>query len=116
MRHLKKKVTLDRKKAPRRALLKNLAMNVILYEKIQTTEAKARAVRPLVERMITLGKKNTLSARRQLLAFFPIENPVKKIIEVLSPRYKERAGGYTRIVKLGERAGDGAHVVQIELV
>ena len=116
MRHLKRKVTLDRKKAPRTALLKSLVMNLILYEKIQTTEAKAHALRPIAEKMITLGKKGTLAGRRQMIAFFPIENPVKKIMEVLAPRYKERAGGYTRTIKLGERVGDGATVVQIELV
>lgn len=116
MRHLKRKVTLDRKKAPRAALLKGLVMNLILYEKIQTTKAKAHALRPIAEKMITLGKKKTLAGRRQMIAFFPIENPVKKIMEVLAPRYKDRAGGYTRIIKLGERAGDGASVVQIELV
>jgi len=116
MRHQKKKVTLDRKRAPRVAMLKNLIMNVILYEKIQTTQAKAKAIRPLVEKMITLGKKNTLAARRQLLAFFPIENPVKKIMEDLNKRYASRPGGYTRIIKMGQRQGDGAEVVQIELV
>lgn len=116
MRHQKKKVTLDRKKAPRTALLKNLAASVILYEKVKTTEAKARAIRPLVEKMITIGKSPTLASRRKLLSFFPTENPVKKIMEDLSQRYAERKGGYTRIVKLGARQGDGAKVVQIELI
>ena len=116
MRHLKRKVTLDRKKGPRTALLKGLAMDLVLYEKIRTTEAKAHAIRPIVEKMITVGKKNNLAARRKLLAFFPIENPVKKIFEVLAPRYKDRAGGYTRTIKLGARVGDGANIVQIELV
>lgn len=116
MRHQKKKVTLDRKAGPRAALLKNLATSVILYEKIRTTKAKAKAVQPIVEKMITLGKMQTLAARRQLLSFFPIENPVKKIIEDLSKRFVRRAGGYTRIIKLGNRQGDGAEMVQLELV
>lgn len=116
MRHYKKKITLDRKKGPREALLKNLAASVILYEKIKTTLAKAKAVQPLVEKMITVGKKQNLAARRHLLSFFPTENPVKKIMEDLSPRYANRSGGYTRIIKLGTRQGDGATVAQIELV
>jgi len=116
MRHQKKKVTLDRKKAPREALLKNLAASVILYEKVKTTRAKAKAVQPLIERAITLGKKGGLTERRKLLSVFPTENPVKKIIEDLGKRYAERNGGYTRIIKLGRRQGDGAEIVLIELV
>lgn len=116
MRHQKKKVTLDRKKAPRVALLKNLAASVVLYEKVKTTRAKAKAVQPLVEKMITIGKDNTLAARRELLSFFHTENPVKKIMEDLGKRYAGRKGGYTRIIKLGNRAGDAAEMVSIELV
>ncbi len=116
MRHYKNKVVLDRKKSPRQAMLKNLTASVILYEKVKTTQAKAKAVRPLVEKMITIGKQGKLAARRQLLAFFPTENPVKKIMEELAPRFAKRPGGYTRIVKLEARAGDGAQMAQIELV
>lgn len=116
MRHRKKKVTLDRKKSARTALLKNLATSVILYEKIRTTKAKAKAVQPMVEKMINLGKKGTLQSRRQLYGFFPIENPVKKIVEDLTSRYIKRQGGYTRIVKVGRRQGDGAEMAIIELV
>jgi len=116
MRHRKKTKILDRKKEPREAMLRNLATSVILFEKVVTTKAKAKAVQPQVEKMITLGKKGTLSARRQALKFFYIENPVKKIFDDLAPRYKERAGGYTRITKIGIRKGDGAEMVQIELV
>ena len=116
MRHQKKKVTLDRKKAPREALLKNLTASVILYEKVKTTRAKAKDVQPLVEKMITLGKKGTLTARRELLSFLPTENPVKKIMEDLGKRYAGRTGGYTRIIKLGTRQGDAAEMVTIELV
>lgn len=116
MRHRSKKITLDRKKAPREALLRNLAGSVIFYEKVKTTEAKAKAVRPLVERAITKGKDSSLATRRHLMKFFYTEGAVKKILEVLGPRYEKRLGGYTRLVKLGPRKGDGAQMVQIELV
>ncbi len=97
-------------------MLRSLAESVILYEKVKTTAAKAKAVRPLVEKMITVGKTNTLTSRRKLQSFFYTENSVKKILEVLGPRFKERKGGYTRIIKIGPRKGDGAQVAQIELV
>jgi len=116
MRHRKKTKILDRKKESREAMIRNLATSVILYEKVVTTKAKAKAVQPQVEKMITLGKKGTLPARRQALKFFYIENPVKKIFEEIAPRYKERAGGYTRITKLGYRQGDSAEMAQIELI
>lgn len=116
MRHRNKKKILDREKAPREALLRNLAASVVLYEKVKTTQAKAKAVRPLVEKAITVGKKPTLASRRQLLAFFYTDHPVKKIIEVLAPRYEKRAGGYTRIINVGHRKNDGAEMVNIELV
>lgn len=117
MRHRNAGTVLDRKAAPRQALLRGLAQSIVLYEKIQTTQAKAKAVKPIVERLITKGKSDTLAARRNLLSFFgQRELPVKKILEVLSPRYKTRAGGYTRISKIGTRKGDGAETVQIEFV
>lgn len=116
MRHQKKKVTLGRKKGPRQALLRNLTMSVILYEKVKTTRAKAKAVEPLVNKMISLGKKNTLAARRQLYSYFPIENPVKKIMEELAKKYTDQQSGFTRIIKIGPRRGDAAEMVQIELV
>ena len=116
MRHRKTIIQLSRKRAPRKALLKNLAESLVLYEKVKTTEAKAKAVRPYVERLITHSKEDTLTNRRYLLRRLPTENGVKKLLEVLGPRYKERPGGYTRIVKLGKRQGDNADVVQLELV
>ncbi len=116
MRHRKKKFTLDRKKAPRKAMIKNLAASLILYEKIKTTKAKAKAVRSYTEKLITRGKKNDLAARRHLIRHLPLENAVKKVLEVLSPKYKDRKGGYTRIVKLGPRQGDGAEIAIIEFV
>ncbi len=116
MRHRKKGTILGREKAPREALLRNLAASVILYEKVTTTEAKAKAVKPLVEKAITSGKTQTLASRRKLLSFFYTDHPVKKIFEVLGLRYQNRAGGYTRIIKLAPRKNDGAEMVQIELV
>ncbi len=116
MRHRKSGKVLDRKKGPRASLLRNLAASIVLHEKVRTTEAKAKAVRPLVERAITSGKVSSLAARRNLMKTFYTEQPVKKILEVLGPRYATRPGGYTRIVKIGPRQGDGGAMVQIELV
>lgn len=116
MRHRKKGKILDRKKESRKALLRSLATNLILHEKIKTTEAKAKAVKPIVEKLITKGKTGDLHARRELIKYLYLENAVKKVLEDLSPRYKERKGGYTRIVKLGARQGDAAKMVQIEFV
>lgn len=116
MRHRVKKTTLDRKKAPREAMLKNLASSILIYEKVKTTEAKAKAVKPLVEKMITVAKQGDLTARRRLIETLPQKMAVKKSMEVIGKRYKDRKGGYTRIVKLGNREGDGAKIVQIELV
>ncbi len=116
MRHRKKKVTLDRKTEARGMLLRNLASSVLIYEKVQTTEAKAKAVRSRVEKMITLAKKGDLSSLRRLIAYLPQKTAVTKAMEVLRSRYEKRVGGYTRIVKIGPRQGDGAKVVMLELV
>jgi len=116
MRHRKKGKILDRKKEARKALLRSLATNLILFEKIKTTEAKAKAVKPIVEKLITKGKRGDLVARRELTKYIYLNNAIKKVLEDLSPRYKERKGGYTRIIKLGTRAGDAAKMAQIEFV
>jgi large subunit ribosomal protein L17 len=116
MRHRKKGVILGRKVGPRRALLKNLAASLILYEKVRTTEAKAKAVRPYVERLVTIAKQPTLANRRLLVRRLPKEGPAKKLIEVLAPRYQERRGGYLRITKLAMRQGDRARQAVIEFV
>lgn len=116
MRHGNKKKIFGRKAQPKNAMLKNLAASLILYEKIKTTESKAKYIRPYVEKLITLGKKNTLQARRALLSKLFVESAVKKVLEELSPRYKERKGGYLRITKLGFRQGDAAKVARIEFV
>ena len=116
MRHRNKTKILGRKKASRTALLRGLATSFVLYEKIKTTEAKAKTLKPIVEKYITVAKKGDLTARRQLKKYFYTEGAVKKMIEEIAPRYKDRAGGYTRITKIGSRQGDGAEMVQLELV
>jgi large subunit ribosomal protein L17 len=116
MRHANKKKILDRTKAPRKALLRSLATSLVLYEKIKTTQAKAKAVRPFIEKLITKGKRNDLNARRELKKVLYQDNAIRKVLEVLSPRYKERKGGYTRIIKLGARTGDAAKMAIIEFV
>jgi large subunit ribosomal protein L17 len=116
MRHRNKNKILDRKKGPRELMLRNLASSILLYEKVKTTRAKARAVRSLVERSITSAKAGDLTARRGLIKVLLQKNAVKKSLDVLGVRYQTRPGGYTRMVKLGSRRGDGAEMVQIELV
>ncbi len=115
MRHRKKGKILDRKKQAREMMLRNLAASIIIFEKVRTTEAKAKAVRPLVERIITTAKKGDLTARRSLLSVLPQKKAVEKAL-VLGKKYEKRPGGYTRMIKLGYRPGDGAPVVQIEFV
>ena len=116
MRHRNAVKTLGRRTSSRNAMLTSLAASIILHEKVKTTETKAKVVRSLVERSITDGKVSTLASRRKLMKRFSSENPVNKILDILGPRYAERNGGYTRIIKMGTRKGDGAPVVQIELV
>ena len=114
MKHRKKQVILDRRAAPRQALLLNLATSLVLFEKIKTTEAKAKAIKPLADKLITIAKKKTLVSKRQLTALMQDKKAVKKLLEVYVPRFADRASGYTRIVKLGVRRGDGATLAQIE--
>ena len=116
MRHQKAGRNLGRPSGHRKALLRNLATALLEHERITTTEAKAREVRRLVEKTITWGKEDTLHARRQTLAFLTDKRVVEKLFTVLAPRYSERPGGYTRMVKLGPRLGDGAHMARLELV
>jgi len=116
MRHRKKTVILGRKRGPRRALLSSLATSVILYERVTTTEAKAKAVRPMIERLVTKGKVNSLHVKRELNSTRIEKKAVKKILDVLGPRYKDRSGGYLRIIKQGQRQGDAAPIVTIEFV
>ena len=116
MRHRRKGKTLDRANGPRKALFRGLATSLILHEHINTTLAKAKAIRPIVEKLITTGRAGTLAARRKLNAYLLSESAVNKVLEEVGPRYKDRNGGYTRIIKLGTRQGDGAEIAQIQLV
>jgi len=116
MRHLVKGRKLRRPTAHRLALLRNLVTSFLEKERIRTTLAKAKETRPLAEKMITLGKKGTLHARRQVIAFVRKEAVVTKVFDDLGPRFGQRPGGYSRIVKLGRRMGDGAHLAMLELV
>lgn len=106
----------------RMALLRNLASDLIIHERLEVTEAKAKELRSVVEKMITLGKRGDLHARRQAAAFLynkEIEDDdtvIQKLFDDIAKRYEERQGGYTRILKLGERRGDGANMAIIELV
>jgi len=116
MRHRKAGFKLGRKPAHRRATLRNLVTNVIERERITTTIARARAARPIVEQMITLGKRDTLHARRQAAAFLLTDDATKKLFSVIAPRFADRNGGYTRVIHVGFRIGDGAQVAILELL
>jgi large subunit ribosomal protein L17 len=116
MRHKKAGYKLKRNISARRALFKGLVTSVIEEERIITTVAKAKAVRPLVEKMITLAKRDTLHTRRQAAAFLETPAAVKKLFDKLGTRFGQRTGGYTRVVRLGFRKGDGAEQAMLELV
>jgi len=108
---------LSRKMGPRLALYKNLTVSILRYERVKTTEAKAKEVQGRVERMITLAKRGDLAARRSVTSQFPNEPLViTKLFDEIAPKYADRTSGYTRIVKIGQRSGDAAEIVQIELV
>jgi large subunit ribosomal protein L17 len=115
MRHHNANRKLGRKAGPRRALLKSLARSLALEEKIKTTEAKAKELRPYFEKLVTMGKKQTIAARRLIEAKVGPE-AAKKIVVDISPAHKERPGGYTRITKMVRRQSDGAPMAVIELV
>ena len=116
MRHQKKTIKLGRTADHRKALLANQVCSLIEHQRIKTTLAKAKAVRPLAERMVTLGKKGSIHARRIAFATLRQKNAVKKLFEDIAPRSVERNGGYTRIVKLGQRKSDSAPMAFIEWV
>jgi large subunit ribosomal protein L17 len=116
MRHGKAGVKLKRDVSGRRALLRGLVTNIIEEERITTTVPKAKAARPLVEKMITLAKEDNLHSRRQAAAFLLKKEAVEKLFDKLGPRFNQRNGGYTRIVRLGWRKGDGAETAKLELV
>lgn len=116
MRHLVKGKKLRRNTAHRKALLRNLVTSFLEKERMRTTLAKAKSARPLAEKMITLAKQDTLQARRRALKFIYKKPVVRKLFEELGPRFSERPGGYTRIVKIGPRSGDGAEMAYLELI
>jgi large subunit ribosomal protein L17 len=116
MRHLKAGSKLKRDGGSRKALLRNLVTSVIEHERVVTTVPKAKAVKPLIDKMITLGKRDTLHSRRQAASFLETPKSLKKLFDTLGTRFGQRQGGYTRIVRLGFRKGDGAEQAMIELV
>ena len=116
MRHRVAGKKLGRKTAHRVMMFRNMVTSLLDKERIRTTVDRAKAVRPIAERMITLGKRETLHARRQALAFIKDPAVVTKLFDTLAPRFSNRPGGYTRIIKLGHRDGDGAQMAYLELV
>ena len=118
MRHQKARGKLSRDASHRKAMLANLCIEVIDHERIKTTEAKAKAVKPELEQLITLAKKGDLHARRQAMSALqhPDKGVVYKLFEEIAPRYEARPGGYTRILKLGPRSSDATEMVYLELV
>jgi large subunit ribosomal protein L17 len=116
MRHRVRKSTLSRKAGPRRALLKTESEQVLRHEQVTTTLAKAKTLRPMVERLITVAKRGDLTARRKLLADMPTSIGVSKALDVLAKRFATRQGGYTRIIKLGRRQGDAAEMAVLQVL
>jgi large subunit ribosomal protein L17 len=116
MRHRKKVAKLSRVAPHRNALLRNLVTDLLRHERLTTTLTKAKALRPVAERMVTLGKRDTLHARRRAARLIRDEDVVRKVFNELAPRYAERPGGYTRIMRLEPRAGDRAEMAIIEMV
>jgi len=116
MRHKVAGFKLGRNTSHRRSLFRNLVTSLIVEERIETTVPKAKAMRPIVEKMITLGKKGDLAARRQALAYLMTEEAVHKLFDTVAPRFGDRKGGYLRIVRTGWRKGDGADTAFIELL
>ncbi|MDD5723368.1 MAG: 50S ribosomal protein L17 [Syntrophales bacterium] len=116
MRHRRAGRRLGRTSSHRKAMMRNLVTSLLEHEKIVTTDAKAKELRGVADRMITLGKRGTLHARRQALSFIRDNRVTKKVFEELSPRYSGRMGGYTRVIKVGTRDGDNALLSVIELM
>jgi large subunit ribosomal protein L17 len=116
MRHNRGGFKLKRDMSARRSLLRNLVTSVIEHERIITTVPKAKAAKPLVDKMITLGKQDTLHSRRQAASYLETPAAVKKLFDKLAPRFAQRSGGYTRIIRVGWRKGDGAEQALLELV
>ncbi len=116
MRHRNAHRKLSRNTSHRRALLRNLVTDFLEHGRLMTTLPKAKEVRPLAEKMITLGKRDNLHARRQVQAYLLRDPIAKKVFDTIAPRFADRKGGYSRIIKLGNRKGDGADLAIIELI
>jgi large subunit ribosomal protein L17 len=116
MRHRKIRSRLNRTTEHRQAMLRNMAASLIEHEKVRTTSAKAKALRPFVERLVTMGKNGSLAARRRAFAALGKKQAVHKLFTVFGPRFQDRPGGFTRIVRDGLRAGDGATMAVLEFV
>lgn len=116
MRHRKAGYKLGRNTSHRRAMLRNLVTSIILEDRVETTVTKAKAARPHVEKLITLGKRGDLHSRRQALAYLQTREAVSRLFETVAPRYGDRAGGYLRIVRSGFQKGDGAETAFIEML
>lgn len=116
MRHRKAGYKLGRNTSHRRAMLRNLVTSILLEDRVETTITKAKAARPHVEKMITLGKKGDLHSRRQALSYLMTDESVRRLFETVAPRYGDRQGGYLRIVRTGFQKGDGAEKAFIELL
>src|ERR1700730_6399539 len=114
MRHLNQGRKLNRTSSHRKALFRNLVLSLVQHERIKTTDAKAKELRRYADRMVTLGKRGDLAARRLAFAFMQSRDAVKKLFDEIAPRFKERNGGYTRVVKFGVRRGDAAMLSIIE--
>ena len=116
MRHKKAGKQLGRDTKHRRALLRNLVTSLLEHGKIETTVTKAKVIRPIAERIITIGKRGGLHERRRALSYIKSESVVTKLFDIIAPRFLDRAGGYTRIVRTRQRLGDSAHMAVVELI
>jgi len=114
MRHLNLGRKLNRTSAHRKALFKNMALSLLRHERIKTTDPKAKELRRIADRLVTLGKKGDLAARRRAFSFLQSHDAVKRLFDEIAPRFKERNGGYTRVIKFGHRRGDAAMLAIIE--
>jgi len=116
MRHKKNKKTLGRNTKQRKALFKSLIQSLIIHEQVKTTEAKAKAIRRIVEKLVKKAKKGSLHVRRQILAFLPKKEAAHKLVDEIAPRFSKISGGFVRIMRLGKRRGDNAMMVKMEFI
>lgn len=115
MRHQKKGKKLNRDTNHRKALFKNLIQSLIVHEKIKTSEAKAKSIKPLIDKLIAKAKQGSLHVRRQIMAFLPDKKAAHKLVDEIAPRFKKQVGGFTKMVRLGKRRGDNAMMVEMKI-